>query len=92
MLASLFAASGVAGITQGWVVPWNRRRVSRPGLYGCGQLVFAFGLYWQALFAWVINDPGARAWGTLAGSAILLAGVIVLLPAQFMSSDRGAGR
>ncbi|WUD73804.1 hypothetical protein OG937_19975 [Streptomyces sp. NBC_00510] len=92
LLASLVAVSGVAALARGWVLPWNRRHVNRLRLYGWGQLVLAFALYWQALFGLVLNDPGARAWGTLAGSVILLAGVIVMGLAQFMSSSRrGSG-
>ncbi|MEU1540982.1 hypothetical protein ABZ461_23260 [Actinacidiphila glaucinigra] len=88
LLASLVAVSGVAAITRGWVLPWNRRNVSRRRLYGWGQLVLAFALYWQALFGLVLSDPDARAWGTLTGSVILLAGIIVMGLAQFMSSSR----
>ncbi|MDX2818636.1 hypothetical protein PV410_39920 [Streptomyces sp. PA03-5A] len=88
LLASLVAVSGVAAITRGWVLPWNRRHVSRLRLYGCGQLVLAFALSWQAVFGLVLSDPDTRAWGTLTGSVILLAGIVLMGLAQFMNSSR----
>ncbi|WP_405680333.1 hypothetical protein [Streptomyces sp. NBC_01238] len=78
LLALLIAASGVAGITRGWVLPTNRRPVHRPRLFGWGQLVGAFALCWQQVFFWVLSDPDIRQWGTLAGSVLLLTGLIVM--------------
>ncbi|WP_406261553.1 hypothetical protein [Streptomyces nigra] len=41
-MALLIAASGLAAVTSGWVLPMNRRHVRTPRLYGWGQLVVAF--------------------------------------------------
>lgn len=79
LLAFLIAASGIAAITRGWVLPTNRRPVHRPRLYGWGQLVAAFALCWQQVFFWVFSDPGIRQWGSLSGSALLLTGLIVMM-------------
>lgn len=82
--ASLIAALGVAAVTRGWVLPVNRRPVHRPRVYGWGQLVAAFALFWQTVYLLVLNDPdilgpGVRGWGSLPGSALLLAGLILMM-------------
>ncbi|MFB6706463.1 hypothetical protein ACFCW6_17340 [Streptomyces sp. NPDC056333] len=92
LLALLFAASGVAAVTRGWVLPMNRRHVRRPRLYGWGQLVAAFALCWQAVFGLVISDSDTRQWGNLTGGAILLAGLIVMMVGQLTGGNRqGSG-
>ncbi|MFB7457995.1 hypothetical protein [Streptomyces sp. NPDC056188] len=57
LMVLLFAASGVAGITRGWVLPVNRHRVRYVRLYGWGQLTAAVALCWQMLFSVVLSDP-----------------------------------
>ncbi|MFJ2301491.1 hypothetical protein [Streptomyces sp. NPDC087787] len=83
LVALLFAASGVAGITRGWVLPVNRHRVRRVRLYGWGQLVAAVALCRQMLFSTVLSDPDTldphiREWGFLSGGALLLTGLILM--------------
>ncbi|MEU0630180.1 hypothetical protein [Streptomyces sp. NPDC005989] len=97
LLALLAAASGVAGITRGWVLPTNRRPVHRPRLYGWGQLVVAFALCWQVFFFLVLNDPDIlapdiRGWGTLPGSALFLTGLILMMLSHRTGGNRqGSG-
>ncbi|MGW9136343.1 hypothetical protein [Streptomyces sp. NPDC055681] len=92
LLALLIAASGVAAVTRGWVLPMNRRHVRRPRLYGWGQLVGAFALCWQVVFGLVISDSDTRQWGNLTGGAILLAGPIVMMVGQLTGGNRqGSG-
>ncbi|MFJ9584046.1 hypothetical protein [Streptomyces acidicola] len=91
LLASLIAASGVASVTRGWVLPMNRRHVRAPHLYGWGQLVVAFALCWQLVFGLVISDSGIRAPGTLIGSVILLAGIVVMMVGQYAGGNRKSG-
>ncbi|MDF3143041.1 MULTISPECIES: hypothetical protein [unclassified Streptomyces] len=88
VLALLIAASGVAAVTRGWVLPMNRRHVRTPRIYGWGQLVVAFALCWQLVFGLVISDSGARPAGTLIGGAMLLAGIIFMMVGQFAGGDR----
>ncbi|WP_406515842.1 hypothetical protein OH809_29285 [Streptomyces sp. NBC_00873] len=88
LVALLFAASGAAGITRGWVLPTNRRPVRRPRLYGWGQLVAAFALCWQMVFFSVISDIDIRQWGTLFGSALLLTGLILMGMSQRPGGNR----
>ncbi|MER5844625.1 hypothetical protein ABT099_30925 [Streptomyces prasinus] len=91
LLALLFAASGVAGIMRGWVLPWNRRRVHRVRLFGWGQLVAGFGLCWQMVFGLLISDVGIRQWA-LFGNGLLLAGIIVMGVSQRAGGKRqGSG-
>ncbi|MEV0489010.1 hypothetical protein [Streptomyces atratus] len=92
LVALLVAASGVAAVTRGWVLPTNRRPVRRPRLYGWGQLVAASALCWQMVFFWGISGIGIRQWGTLSGSALLLTGLILMMMSRRTGGDRqGSG-
>ncbi|GGZ78183.1 hypothetical protein [Streptomyces bluensis] len=90
LLALLIAASGVAAVTRGWVLPMNRRHVRAPRLYGWGQLVVAFALCWQLVFGLVISDSGTGPAGTLIGGVILLAGIVVMMVGQLAGGNRNA--
>ncbi|MFI1833554.1 hypothetical protein [Streptomyces olivaceoviridis] len=93
LLALLIAASGVAAVTRGWVLPMNRRHVRALRTYGWGQLVVAFALCWQLVFGLLIGDSGARPSGTLIGAVLLLAGLLVMMVGQVSGGDRrGGGR
>ncbi|WP_329615909.1 hypothetical protein OG244_24930 [Streptomyces brevispora] len=92
LVALLIAASGVAAVARGWVLPTNRLPILRPRLYGWGQLLVAFALCWQVLFLLVLSDSGTRQWGTLAGSVLLLAGLVVMTVSRRASGGRqGSG-
>ncbi|MGW1711410.1 hypothetical protein ACWCP8_39795 [Streptomyces sp. NPDC002206] len=93
LLALLIAASGVAAVSRGWVLPTNRRPVRRPRLYGWGQLVVALALCWQVFFLLVLNDPDIlapdiRGWGTLPGSALFLTGLILMMVSRRTGGNR----
>ncbi|MEU3278100.1 hypothetical protein [Streptomyces antibioticus] len=92
LLASLFAASGIAAITRGWVLPWNRRHVHRPRLHGAGQLVAAFALCWQVTFGFLVGVSGIRQIGTLAGSVMLLTGILMMAADQFLRRPESTPR
>ncbi|MFD0067857.1 hypothetical protein [Streptomyces sp. NPDC056690] len=89
LFALFYAASGVAAIARGWVLPMNRRHVRVPRIYGWGQLMVAFALCWQTAFGF--SASGTRASGTLIGSAILLAGLIVMAVGQCAGGKRKRG-
>ncbi|MER7508639.1 hypothetical protein ACIP46_03775 [Streptomyces lavendulae] len=89
--ALLIAASGTAAVTRGWVLPMNRRHIRNPRLYGWGQLLTAFALCWQVFAGLGIDDPGTRLWGTLAGGALLVAGLVVMVAGQFSGRLRQPG-
>ncbi|MEU5976506.1 hypothetical protein [Streptomyces sp. NPDC047315] len=82
VLALLFAASGLAGVARGWVLPSNRRHVRNPRLYGWGQLAVAFALCWQAFFGLLVDDSDVRLWATLTGGLVLIAALAVMLMGQ----------
>ncbi|MFD0434931.1 hypothetical protein ACWEGX_11335 [Streptomyces chartreusis] len=88
LVTLLIAASGVAAVTHAWMLPWNRRRVRSPRVHGWGQLVLAFALGWQLICGTLISDSGTRATGTLIGSGLLLAGLIVMMVGQLAGRGR----
>ncbi|MFJ8861589.1 hypothetical protein ACIRD8_24540 [Streptomyces sp. NPDC102451] len=91
VLALLIAASGVAAVSHGWVLPTNRRPVRRPRLYGWAQLIVSFALCWQMVFLLVLSDSDTRRWGTLAGSALLLTGLVAMTVSHGRGGDRQGG-
>ncbi|MFE7229150.1 hypothetical protein ACFVAF_00475 [Streptomyces sp. NPDC057596] len=92
LVALLFAVSGVAALTRGWVLSWNRRQVRRVRLYGWGQLVVAFGLCWQVVFGLVISGPYVREWGYRSGMALMVIGFVVMAMGRREGGNRqGAG-
>ncbi|MFI8789280.1 hypothetical protein [Streptomyces sp. NPDC055105] len=82
LLALFYAAPGVAAVTRGWGAPMNRRHVHAPRIYGWGQLTVAFALCWQTAFGLLISDSGIRPSAPLIGSAILVAGFVVMMMGQ----------
>ncbi|MGW5372739.1 hypothetical protein ACWER6_28550 [Streptomyces sp. NPDC004009] len=90
LIVLLIAASGLAAVTRGWVLPMNRRHVRAPRLYGWGQLVVAFALCWQLVSGLMISDSDARPLGTLIGAVMLLAGIVVMLVGQ-LAGGRAKG-
>ncbi|MFD6025498.1 hypothetical protein [Streptomyces griseoluteus] len=88
LLALLVAASGVAAVTRGWVLPWNRHRVRRVRRYGWGQLMVAVAVGWQAVFWWVISDPIVRSWAALPGGGLLVGGLLVMAESQGAGGSR----
>lgn len=88
LVALLIAASGIAALTRGWVLPTNRKHVTRPQLYGWGQLVVAIALCCQAAFGLMTNDLGTRQWGTLVGSVLMVTGILVTAVSQRTTGHR----
>ncbi|MFE7210030.1 hypothetical protein ACFY0A_04710 [Streptomyces sp. NPDC001698] len=85
LVASLYAASGVAAITRGWVPRWNRRSVRRVRVYGWGQLVVAFAFCLQVVLALVSSDPDIR---LLSFGPLMLTGFIVMMVGQYTGRHR----
>ncbi|MFD6278820.1 hypothetical protein ACFWFI_25135 [Streptomyces sp. NPDC060209] len=82
LLALLIAASGVAAIAKGWVMPTYRRPVRRLRLFGWGQLVVALALCMQAFFLLAFSATAARQWGSMTASLLLPAGLVVMAISQ----------
>ncbi|MFF4822160.1 hypothetical protein [Streptomyces sp. NPDC001312] len=90
LVALFVAASGVAAITRGWVLPMRlkQRPVRRVRLYGWGQLVGAFGLCWQVVFWTVLSDSE---WGDnvgFVGFVLLPTGIILMAVSQHTGGNR----
>ncbi|MFF3639459.1 hypothetical protein [Streptomyces sp. NPDC002250] len=57
LAALVTAVLGIAAITRGWMLPKVRPGIARPRLYGCGALLFAFGLCEMAIGPEVFTGP-----------------------------------
>jgi protein-S-isoprenylcysteine O-methyltransferase Ste14 len=88
LLALLIAASAIAAITRGWVLPTNRKPIRRPQLYGWGQLIIAIALCCQGVFGLMTDDLDTRQWGTLTGSVLMVTGIIVIAVSQRTAGHR----
>ena len=89
LMALFCAASGVAAVARGWVLPMYRRRVRRVRLFGWGQLMAAVAVCGHTVFGLLtIGAPGVRSLGTLSASGLLFAGVIVIGVSQRAGGDR----
>ncbi|MGW3512330.1 hypothetical protein [Streptomyces sp. NPDC000994] len=93
LLALFFAASGVAAVARGWVLPMYRGRVRRVRLFGWGQLMAAVAACGYTVFGVLeIGNPGVRSLGILSASGLLLAGGTVMRVSQRAGDDwQGSG-
>ena len=78
VMALLLAASGVATLSRGWLLPWQRRHIVRPRLFGWAQLLIAAALGVQ-LVGLLVVDSAYR-------SAVTMPGVVGLLFALVLST------
>ncbi|MGW1542731.1 hypothetical protein ACWCPM_21265 [Streptomyces sp. NPDC002309] len=76
-LGLFIAASGVATVARGWMLPMHRRYVRRPRLFGWGQLVLSFAMFWQAAVVLVIGTAN-RGWWALAGNALIFVSIAMI--------------
>ncbi|KUO21788.1 hypothetical protein [Streptomyces dysideae] len=76
------AVMGVAAIRRGWVLPFGRRRVLRPKLWGYGMLVSSVGM--TGYMSAGPLDLSLSAYATVAftGLGVFFVGVILQLLAQ----------
>ncbi|MFE4421361.1 hypothetical protein [Streptomyces sp. NPDC056817] len=84
--ALVFAASGVAAVTRGWVPSGYRDSVRRVGLNGWGQLLVAVGLGCQVVLSHVMSWPGI--WQALVCGPLLLAGIALMMVSRRAGGDR----
>ncbi|MFB0629125.1 hypothetical protein [Streptomyces sp. AB3(2024)] len=91
VMALLLAASGVATLSRGWLLPWQRRYIVRPRLLGWAQLLVAAALGVQ-LTGLLVVDPVYRPVVTMPGCAALLFGLVLTTRAQRPPRGRAMGR
>ncbi|MEU3407804.1 hypothetical protein ABZ766_28195 [Streptomyces sp. NPDC006670] len=77
-MALLLAASGVATLSRGRLLPWQRRHIVRPRLFGWAQLLIAAALGVQ-LVGLLVVDPAYR-------PAVIMPGVVGVLFALVLST------
>jgi hypothetical protein len=81
-------ALGVASVRTGWTLPWERRRVTRPRVYGIAGLLVGAPCLIQGLFYFhVVPSPSweFRFFGT---NALMLSGLILMGLSQMRPSRR----
>jgi hypothetical protein len=75
----VWLAAGVAAVTRGWIVPFVRKRVQRPKLWGYGALAGGTG---AGLFVLLVDQHGAAGNVALYGWGLMTAGVITMFKSQ----------
>ncbi|MGZ9934877.1 hypothetical protein ACXNSR_33950 [Streptomyces sp. NC-S4] len=81
VVALLLAASGVAALSRGWLLPWQRRHIVRLRLFGWAQLLIAAALGSQVIGLLAV-DPVYRSVATMPGVVAVLLGLVLITRAQ----------
>ncbi|MGT2530866.1 hypothetical protein ACU4GG_30225 [Streptomyces nojiriensis] len=81
VVALLVAAAGTATLTTGWMLPWQRKHVVRPRLFGWAQLLIAAALFVQLAGLSVAGSPYASLFA-MPGTVALLFGMVLITRAQ----------
>jgi hypothetical protein len=68
---------GVAGLATGWIHPWERGRVLRPGAHGLGHILSGSGFFCVCVFFLIASDGGSL-WGGVS-LELLLVGIVLFL-------------
>ncbi|MCD2468563.1 hypothetical protein ACFCWD_09650 [Streptomyces sp. NPDC056374] len=87
VLGALLVAGGVAAIRNGWILPFQRRRVYRTRLFGWAQLVMAAAFAAQVA-GQLLDEGEARLVPGLVALFALLAGLVLAVLAQRPNPDR----
>lgn len=87
VLGALLVAGGVAAIRNGWILPFQRRRVYRTRLFGWAQLVMAAAFAAQVA-GQLLDEGEARLVPGLVALFALLAGLVLAVLAQRPTPDR----
>ncbi|MEU8431608.1 hypothetical protein AB0F18_01630 [Streptomyces sp. NPDC029216] len=90
LAALLLAASGIATLTRGWLLPRQRRHIVRPRLFGWAQLIMAASLGVQLLGLPAV-DAAYRPAVNLPGTVVLLFSLVLVTRAQRPSPARHTG-
>ncbi|WP_406186352.1 hypothetical protein [Streptomyces sp. NBC_01006] len=85
--ALLLAGSGIATLSRGWLLPWQRRHVVRQ-LFAWAQLLIAIALGIQLIGLRAV-DSACRTVFTMPGSVVLLLALVLITRAQ---RPRGTGQ
>lgn len=91
VVALLLAASGAAVLGRGWLLPWQRRYIVRPRLFGWAQLLVAAALGVQ-LVGLLAVDSAYRSAVNMPGVVGLLFGLVLITRAQHPPRAGRAGR
>ncbi|MFF3861446.1 hypothetical protein [Streptomyces sp. NPDC002209] len=81
VVALLLAVSGVATLSRGWLLPWQRRHIVRPRLFGWAQLLIAAALGVE-LVGLLAVDSAYRSVVTMPGVVGLLIALVLSTRAQ----------
>ncbi|MFE3628369.1 hypothetical protein [Streptomyces goshikiensis] len=81
VMALLLAASGVAALSRGWLLPLQRRYVVRVRLFGWAQLLISAALGVQLVGNLVVDPPYSSA-VTMPGVVVLFLGLVLITRAQ----------
>ncbi len=89
-LGLLAVALGVASMRTGWALPWVRRRVSRPRVYGLGALLVGATCVIQGLFYFRFVPKPSWEFQFFGTNALMFSGLILMGVSQMRPSRRRA--
>ncbi|WSQ12873.1 hypothetical protein OG604_36725 [Streptomyces sp. NBC_01231] len=81
-------ALGVASMRAGWTLPWVRRRVTRPRVYGIGALLVGATCVIQGLFYFHVVPKPSWEFQFFGTNALLFSGLILMGVSQMGPSRR----
>ncbi|WP_328764479.1 hypothetical protein [Streptomyces sp. NBC_00272] len=81
VVALLLAVSGGATLSRGWLLPWQRRHIVRPRLFGWAQLLIAAALGIE-LVGLLAVDSAYRSVVTMPGVMGLFFAMVLISRAQ----------
>ncbi|WP_406468520.1 hypothetical protein [Streptomyces sp. NBC_01594] len=88
ILGVLAITLGTASIRTGWTLPWARRRVTRPRIYGLGALLVGTNCVVQDLFHFRIAPSPPWEIRFFSTTALTLCGLILMGVGQMLPLRR----
>jgi hypothetical protein len=84
----LAVALGVVSMRTGWTLPWVRRRVTRPRIYGLAGLMMGALCVIQGLFCFHVVPSASGEFRFFGTGALMFSGLLLLGVSQMRSSRR----
>lgn len=88
-LGLLIFALGVASIRTGWTLPWARRHIRHPRVYGAGALLMGTSFVLQGLFYFGVLPVPSWEVRFFSMNALMFSGLVLLGVGQLPARRKG---